>query len=77
MTTRGITNTDHELLTPHNTRCLFVLPFSTEPALARRFLARDSEMVSNIRFGKVLETLDKVAENTALAYVHRFYPDAG
>jgi acyl-CoA hydrolase len=65
-----------EVLTPHDTRYLFVLPFSTDPYLARRFLARDGQMVGNIRFGKLLETLDKVAENTALAYVHRFYPDA-
>jgi acyl-CoA hydrolase len=65
-----------EVLTPNDTRYLFVLPFSTDPYLVRRFLARDSEMVGNIRFGKLLETLDKVAENTALAYVHRFYPDA-
>ncbi|MDD2541811.1 MAG: acyl-CoA thioesterase [Desulfuromonadaceae bacterium] len=63
-------------ITPHDTRYLFVLPFSTDPVLARRFLARDSNIVGNIRFGKILETLDKVAENTALAYVHRFYPDA-
>ena len=64
------------LLTPHDTRYLFVLPFSTDQVLARRFLARDSDIVGNIRFGKLLETLDKVAENTALAYVNRFYPDA-
>ena len=63
-------------ITPHDTRYLFVLPFSTDPVLARRFLAKDSEIVGNIRFGKILETLDKVAENTALAYVHRFYPGA-
>jgi len=63
-------------LTPRDTRYIFVLPFSTDPALARRFLARDVEMVGNIRFGKLLETLDKVAENTALAHVHRIYPDA-
>ncbi len=64
------------VITPHDTRYLFVLPFSTDPVLARRFLARDSDIVGNIRFGKILETLDKVAENTALAYVHRFYPGA-
>jgi acyl-coenzyme A thioesterase 9 len=64
------------LVTPHDTRYLFVLPFSTDQALARRFLARDNLVVGNIRFGKLLETLDKVAENTALAYIHRFYPDA-
>lgn len=63
-------------ITPHDTRYLFVLPFSTDHELARRFLARDEPMVGNIRFGKLLETLDKVAENTALAYVHRFYPEA-
>lgn len=64
------------VITPHDTRYLFILPFSTDPFLARRFLARDSDIVGNIRFGKLLETLDKVAENTSLAYVHRFYPGA-
>ncbi len=63
-------------LTPHDTRYLFVLPFSTDRELARRFLVSEREIVGNIRFGKLLETLDKVAENTALAYVHRFYPTA-
>lgn len=67
---------DVEQITPYDTRYLFVLPFSTDHVLARRFLARDSQIVGNIRFGKLLETLDKVAENTALAYVNRFYPDA-
>ena len=75
MTMTAKLNTD-VLVTPHDTRYLFVLPFSTDQALARRFLARDSQMIGNIRFGKLLETLDKVAENTALAYVHRFYPEA-
>ena len=65
-----------EALTPHDTRYLLVLPFSTDPVLARRFLATDRDVVGNIRFGKLLETLDKVAENTALAYVNRFHPDA-
>lgn len=76
MTKHVTTTTDNVVLTPHDTRYLFVLPFSTDPLLSRRFLARDSDMVGNIRFGKILETLDKVAENTALAYVHRSYPDA-
>ena len=53
-----------------------VLHFSTDPVLARGFLARDSDIVGNIRFGKILEALDKIAENTALAYVHRIYPGA-
>lgn len=63
-------------LTPSDTRYSYVLPFSTDPALARRFLVSERDMVGNIRFGKLLETLDKVAETTALAYVNRFYPDA-
>jgi len=63
-------------LTPHDTRYLFVLPFSTDPGLVRRFLVSERDITGNIRFGKILETLDKVAENTALAYVHRFYPTA-
>src|SRR5689334_19735788 len=63
-------------ITPQETRYLFILPFSTDPTLARRFRERDVEIVGNIRFGKLLETLDKVAENTALAYVNRFYPEA-
>jgi len=64
------------VITPHDTRYLFVLPFSTDRVLARRFLASDRQVAGNIRFGKILETLDKVAENTALAYVNRFYPEA-
>lgn len=67
---------NEKALTPHDTRYLFVLPFSTDPALARRFLATDQNVVGNIRFGKLLETLDKVAENSALAYVSRYYPEA-
>lgn len=67
---------DDMTIIPKDTRYLFVLPFSTDPALARRFLVSDREIIGNIRFGKLLETLDKVAENTSLAYVHRFYPTA-
>lgn len=69
-------NKSVETITPHDTRYLFVLPFSTDPALARRFLVSERDIAGNIRFGKILETLDKVAENTALTYVHRFYPTA-
>lgn len=76
MTAPDASVTAVEPLTPRDTKYIFVLPFSTDPQLARRFVARDSQIVGNIRFGKLLETLDKVAENTALAYVHRFYPGA-
>jgi acyl-CoA hydrolase len=79
---RNLTMTDNGtakgamVMTPHDTRYLFILPFSTDHSLARRFLASDRDIVGNIRFGKLLETLDKVAENTALAYVNQFYPEA-
>ena len=56
--------------------CFFLKTGVFWQALARRFLAMDGDIVGNIRFGKIMETLDKVAENTALAYVHRFYPSA-
>ncbi|MEI6208071.1 MAG: acyl-CoA thioesterase [Desulfuromonadales bacterium] len=62
--------------TPESTNYLQILPFATDPILARQFLMIDEDIVGNIRFGKILEILDKVAENTALAYVHCFYPDA-
>lgn len=76
MTTFIKDNDIEQKITPHDTRYLFVLPFSTDPLLVRRFLAKDKDLIGNIRFGKVLEVLDKVAENTSLAYVHQFYPDA-
>lgn len=76
MPEKTIENISVSPLTPHDTRYLFVLPFSTDPVLVRRFLVSERDITGNIRFGKILETLDKVAENTALAYVHRFYPTA-
>jgi acyl-CoA hydrolase len=76
MVQSGAENKSVPAITPHDTRYLFVLPFSTDRELARRFLVSEREIAGNIRFGKLLETLDKVAENTALAYVHRFYPTA-
>lgn len=76
MSQNEVENSSVPSITPHDTRYLFVLPFSTDPVLARRFLVSEREITGNIRFGKILETLDKVAENTALTYVHRFYPTA-
>jgi len=76
MALQGAENKSVPVVTPYDTRYLFVLPFSTDRDLARRFLVSEQEIAGNIRFGKLLETLDKVAENTALAYVHRFYPTA-
>jgi acyl-CoA hydrolase len=52
------------------------LPLSSDPELARRFMVIDEPLRGNLRFGLLLEFLDKVAEETALAYVNRFFPDA-
>jgi acyl-coenzyme A thioesterase 9 len=52
-----------------------VLPFATDPALRRRFMVVDEPIRGNLRFGLTLELLDKVAEETALAYVRRFHAD--
>jgi acyl-coenzyme A thioesterase 9 len=46
------------------------LPLSTDSSLRRRFLLVDDEDVkANFRFGLLLEALDKLAEETCLAYV--------
>jgi acyl-CoA hydrolase len=39
-------------------------------------MVTDQPMRGNLRFGLTLEVLDKMAEDTALAYVRRFDPDA-
>ncbi|HZU52628.1 MAG TPA: hotdog domain-containing protein [Holophagaceae bacterium] len=52
------------------------LPFSTDAALRRSFMLLDAPVRGNIRFGKLLEVLDKLAEEQALAYVRRAYPAA-
>jgi acyl-coenzyme A thioesterase 9 len=45
--------------------------------LRRHYMVyEDPEIQGNLRFGLLLEVLDKVAEETALKYVHRFYPEA-
>jgi len=53
------------------------IPLRSDPALRRRFMVIDDpELRGNLRFGLLLEILDKVAEETALTYVNRFYPEA-
>jgi acyl-coenzyme A thioesterase 9 len=51
------------------------LPFASDIALKRRFLVVDEPLAGNIRFDLLLEVLDKLAEDTALAYARRFAPD--
>jgi acyl-CoA hydrolase len=52
------------------------LPFSSDGKLRRRFMVMDEPIRGNMRFGLLLEVLDKVAEETALNYVNLFFPAA-
>ncbi len=64
------------MTTPHDTSFYQTLPLSSDLALRRRFMVIDEPLQGNLRFGLLLEILDKVAEETALNYVNRFYPEA-
>ncbi len=61
---------------PADTSRAFTLPLGSELPLRRRFLVLDEPLQGNLRFGLVLEILDKLAEETALAYARRSYPEA-
>ena len=61
---------------PHDTNRTFTLPLSTEPGLRHRFMVVDEALPGNLRFGLLLEILDKLAEETALEYVRRTHPEA-
>jgi acyl-CoA hydrolase len=63
-----------KLLNPTQTSVVRRLRFSTNLPLRRRFLVTDQDVRANIRFGLLLEVLDKMAEDTALRYVWRSYP---
>ena len=60
---------------PQDTVCHRTLPLS-DPVLRRRYMVVDEPIEANMRFGLLLEILDKMAEETALRYVNRFHPDA-
>lgn len=51
------------------------LALGTDHALRRGFLIIDQPQRGNLRFGKLLEVLDKLAEDVALGYVRRHYPE--
>jgi acyl-coenzyme A thioesterase 9 len=61
---------------PMDTSMVELLRLSSDPALRRRFMVIDEMLPGNLRFGLTLEVLDKLAEETALAYVRRFEPAA-
>jgi len=53
-----------------------VLPLATDLDLRRRFMVVNEPLPGNMRFGLVLEVLDKLAEELALDYVRRSAPQA-
>ncbi len=53
-----------------------VLSFSSDLALRRRFMVVNEPIPGNLRFGRLLEVLDRVAADTALDHAHRALPDA-
>src|SRR5512139_23401 len=61
---------------PADTSFVQTLPLGSDQALRHRFMVLNEPIPANIRFGLLLEILDKVAEETAVNYVRRFYPEA-
>ena len=64
------------MIRPVDTSFTKILPITSDEALRRRFMILDEPIQANIRFGLLLEVLDKVAEEAALSYVNQFFPEA-
>ena len=52
------------------------LPLGTDLALRRRFMVMKEPLPGNLRFGRLLEVLDALAEEAALRHVRRTAPQA-
>ncbi len=63
-------------MTPGQTSVTHRLRLSTDAKLRRRMMVTDEPVKANVRIGLLLEVLDKLAEETALRYVRKFYPEA-
>ena len=63
-------------MTPSETDRSLTLPLSREPSLRHRFMVVDEPLQGNLRFGLLLEALDKLAEEAALEYARRAHPEA-
>jgi acyl-CoA hydrolase len=61
---------------PEETTREKLLPLSTDPALRRRFMVLNEPIPGNLRFGLLLEVLDRLAADAALDYVRRTHPGA-
>ncbi len=60
---------------PLDTSIERTLPFGSDKKLRKKFMIIDKEIPGNIRWGRLLEKLDKLAEDIALDYVHEFEPE--
>src|SRR5689334_21399699 len=63
------------MTTPNETSQYRTIPLGSDPALRRRFMVIDEEIPGNFRFGLLLEELDLMAEQTAIAFVRRTHPE--
>lgn len=61
---------------PLDTTRTFTLSLAENAGLRRRFMVLDEPLQGNLRFGLLLEVLDKLAEETALEYARRTDRDA-
>jgi acyl-CoA hydrolase len=59
---------------PNETTHKQTLALGSDPELRRLFMVQSDPLQGNLRFGQMLEVLDKIAEETALKYVNRFHP---
>ncbi|MDP1831351.1 MAG: hotdog domain-containing protein [Geothrix sp.] len=55
---------------------VLTLPLASDPSLRRRYMLLDEDLPANVRFGLILEVLDKLAEECALDYVCSAHPQA-
>jgi acyl-CoA hydrolase len=63
------------MIRPVDTSYIYRLPLQSDAALRHRYQVVAGDIPGNFRFGLLLEVLDIVAGETAIAYVRRFYPE--
>lgn len=61
---------------PTETSKSIVLSFANDEKLRRKFLITDEDIPGNLRWGRLLEVLDKLAEDVALEYAQRMNKNA-
>ena len=64
------------MIRPIDTSIDKILLFSTDAVLKHKFQTTNDHVIGNLRWGRLLEVLDKLAEDVALAYVRRNNPEA-